>query len=76
MSRIEHSDAYKMDLIPLIDTSVFGINLYEDLVDRAYNAKLISFQDGTIVDLLWQTFDYTSNHCTAEYLKIVNNSHE
>lgn len=40
MSRIEHSDAYKMDLIPLIETSVFGINLYEDLVDRAYNAKL------------------------------------
>lgn len=70
MYEIELTEAYKLGLKPLIETDEYGVKQYKDLIDKFHAAHLMKKTDSSLTDLLLQTFDHNSNHCTAEYFEL------
>lgn len=76
MSQIEQTDAYRLGLKPLIESGAYKFDRYSHLVDRALATNVLVEKDASITNLLEQTFDYSANDCTAEYLGQLDDLYE
>lgn len=79
MSSLEHTDAYRLGMKPLIESGAYKINYHEEskyLLDFAYNSDVLMTRNKTITDLLLKTLNLESNDCTGQYLNLLGTIHK